>query len=59
MMLPAVLDPWAASALYEAANLVAKNPGSKVWLVSLGPEGEAAAGDDDDRAEGQLRTGGD
>jgi electron transfer flavoprotein beta subunit len=38
MMLPAVLDPWAASALYEAANLVAKNPGSKVWLVSLGPK---------------------
>ncbi len=38
MMLPAVLDPWAASALYEAANLVAKHPGSKVWLVSLGPK---------------------
>ena len=43
MMLPAVLDPWAASALYEAANLVAKNAGpaqnpSKVWLVSLGPK---------------------
>ncbi len=43
MVLPAVLDPWAASALYEAANLIAKNPGSpqnpsKVWLVSLGPK---------------------
>jgi electron transfer flavoprotein beta subunit len=38
MMLPAVLDPWAASALYEAANLAAKNPGSKVWLVSMGPK---------------------
>jgi electron transfer flavoprotein beta subunit len=38
MMLPAVLDPWAASALYEAANLAAKHPGSKVWLVSLGPK---------------------
>src|SRR5579863_1857828 len=38
MMLPAVLDPWAASALYEAANLAAKRPGSKVWLVSLGPK---------------------
>lgn len=38
MMLPAVLDPWAASALYEAANLVAKNVGSKLWLVSLGPK---------------------
>ena len=38
MVLPAVLDPWAASALYEAASLAAKNPGSKVWLVSLGPK---------------------
>ena len=38
MVLPAVLDPWAASALYEAANLAGKNPGSKVWLVSLGPK---------------------
>ena len=38
MVLPAVLDPWAACALYEAANLAAKNPGSKVWLVSLGPK---------------------
>ena len=43
MVLPAVLDPWAASALYEAANLAAKCPGSsqspsKVWLVSLGPK---------------------
>ncbi len=38
MVLPAVLDPWAASALYEAANLAAKNPGSKVWLVWLGPK---------------------
>jgi len=37
-MLPAVLDPWAAHALYEAANLAKGNPGSKVWLVSLGPK---------------------
>jgi electron transfer flavoprotein beta subunit len=37
-MLPAVLDPWAASALYEAAALAAKAPGSKVTLVSLGPK---------------------
>jgi electron transfer flavoprotein beta subunit len=41
--LPAVLDPWAASALYEAAALVRKFPGSpqwhsKVWLVSLAPK---------------------
>jgi electron transfer flavoprotein beta subunit len=38
MVLPAVLDPWASSALYEAASLAAKNPGSKIWLVSLGPK---------------------
>jgi len=38
MVLPAVLDPWAASALYEAANLAARIPGSKLWLVSLGPK---------------------
>ncbi|MGZ4814141.1 MAG: electron transfer flavoprotein subunit beta/FixA family protein [Terriglobales bacterium] len=38
MMLPAVLDPWASHALYEAANLASKHPGSKVWLVSLGPK---------------------
>jgi electron transfer flavoprotein beta subunit len=37
-MLPAVLDPWASHALYEAANLASKTPGSKVWLVSLGPK---------------------
>ena len=38
MLLPAVLDPWAASALYEAANLAATNPGTKVWLVSMAPK---------------------
>jgi len=38
MMLPAVLDPWAAHALYEAANLASKVAGSKVWLVSVGPK---------------------
>ena len=37
-MLPAVLDPWASHALYEAANLAAKAPGSKVWLVSAAPK---------------------
>jgi electron transfer flavoprotein beta subunit len=37
-MLPAVLDPWAAHALFEAANLASKTPGSKVWLVSLAPK---------------------
>ncbi|MBI9078975.1 MAG: electron transfer flavoprotein subunit beta [Pseudodesulfovibrio sp.] len=38
MMLPAVLDPWAGHALYEAANLAKNYPGSRVWLVSLGPK---------------------
>ncbi len=38
MMLPAVLDPWAAHALYEGAHLVRTAPGSKLWLVSLGPK---------------------
>ena len=37
-MLPAVLDPWAAHALYEAAALARARAGSKVWLVSLGPK---------------------
>lgn len=36
-MLPSVLDPWAAHALYEAAHLARGVSGSKVWLVSLGP----------------------
>ena len=36
-MLPSVLDPWAACALYEAAALAASRPGSSVTLVSLGP----------------------
>jgi len=38
MMLPAILDPWAAHALYEAANLAARNAGSKVWMVSAAPK---------------------
>ena len=38
MMLPAVLDPWAGHALFEAAHLAKSMPGSKVWLVSLGPK---------------------
>lgn len=38
MMLPAVLDPWAGHALYEAANLSTKVSGSKVWLVSAAPK---------------------
>jgi electron transfer flavoprotein beta subunit len=38
MMLPAILDPWAGHALFEAANLAKNLPGSKVWLVALGPK---------------------
>jgi len=38
LMLPAVLDPWASHALYETAQLAKNTPGSKVWLVSLGPK---------------------
>ncbi len=38
MMLPAVLDPWASHALYEAANLATHFAGSKVWLVSAAPK---------------------
>jgi electron transfer flavoprotein beta subunit len=38
LMLPAVLDPWASHALFEAANLAKHAPGSKVWLVSLAPK---------------------
>ena len=38
LMLPAVLDPWAAHALYEAAHLAGRQPDSQVWLVSLAPK---------------------
>jgi electron transfer flavoprotein beta subunit len=38
LMLPAVLDPWAGHALFEAANLAKQHTGSKVWLVSIGPK---------------------
>jgi electron transfer flavoprotein beta subunit len=38
LMLPAVLDPWAGHALFEAAHLAQSAPGSKVWLVCLGPK---------------------
>jgi electron transfer flavoprotein beta subunit len=35
MLLPHVIDPWAGHALYEAANLAKRYPGTKVWLVSV------------------------
>ena len=37
-MLPHVLDPWAACALYEAAQLAKQFAGTKVSLVSLAPK---------------------
>jgi electron transfer flavoprotein beta subunit len=38
LALPAVLDPWAAHALYEAAHLAKSHAGSKVYLVALAPK---------------------
>lgn len=38
MMLPAVFDPWAAHALYEAAHLAAQMPGSRLRVVCLAPK---------------------
>ena len=38
MLLPHVLDPWSAHALYEAAHLARQCAGSKVWLVSVAPK---------------------
>jgi electron transfer flavoprotein beta subunit len=37
-MLPAILDPWAAHALFEAAHLAKQQPDSRVWLVSAAPK---------------------
>jgi len=38
MMLPNVLDPWAAHSLYEAAHLAKQYPGSTIRVVSLAPK---------------------
>ena len=39
MMLPAILDPWASHALVRGGPPGStKTPGTKVWLVSLGPK---------------------
>jgi electron transfer flavoprotein beta subunit len=37
-MLPSVIDPWAAHALFEAAHLARQQPGSKVYLASAAPK---------------------
>lgn len=37
-MLPAWLDPWAGHALYESAHWVNRHPGSRLWLMSVGPK---------------------
>ena len=49
MMLPAVLDPWAGHALYEAANLAARGARQQGLAGQPRPQGQAAAGDDDRR----------
>ena len=38
LLLPHVIDPWAAHALYEAAHLAKQVAGSKVYLVSMAPK---------------------
>ncbi len=38
LLLPHVLDPWSAHALYEAAQLARQCAGSKVWLLSVAPK---------------------
>lgn len=38
MMLPAILDPWAACALYEGGRLAKQIAGSKLYLVSMAPK---------------------
>lgn len=40
MMLPSVLDPWAAHALFEAAHLAKSQAESKVWWVAVAPKGK-------------------
>jgi hypothetical protein len=53
MVLPAVLDPWAASALYEAAP--GREESRQQALAGLArSQGQAAAGDDDRGAEGRF-----
>ena len=42
LMLPHVLDPWAAHALYEAAHLARQFAGSKIYLVSLAPRANSS-----------------
>ncbi len=54
MMLPAVLDPWAAHALYEAADLASKVAGSKRLAGERGTESKTPASDDDDCPESEL-----
>ena len=54
LMLPAVFDPWAAHALFEAANLAKQFPGITAVARQHGPESKAATGHDDHRTEGSL-----
>ena len=54
MMLPAVLDPWASHALYEAANLDCACTGQQGVAGERCSEGEAAAGHDECGTESEL-----
>lgn len=38
LMLPAVFDPWAAHALYEAANLAKNTPGATIKVLCMAPK---------------------
>jgi electron transfer flavoprotein beta subunit len=38
MMLPAVFDPWAAHALFEAAHLAKQHAGSTIRVITLAPK---------------------
>ena len=54
MMLPAVLDPWAAHALYEAAEPGIQGRGQQGLAGKRGTESKTPAGDDDDCPESEL-----
>ena len=54
MMLPAVLDPWAGHALFEAAHLAKNAPGQQDLAGQRGTESQAATGDDVRGSESSL-----
>ena len=54
MMLPAVLDPWAWHALFEAAHLAKNRAGQQGVARQPRPESQTPASDDDRRPEGAI-----